>query len=114
MPSRTTFLLILSLISSVSSCVIQGTDSGECIAGDVFSEKAPFCASTIRNTIGGAKTYQVCVPKEYKWYPNLTLSKKDKWMQDTHEFTVSRRRAIELDGGSSLSPIVDGTWEGGM
>lgn len=101
-------------VYTVTSCVIQGTDSGECISGDVFTEKAPFCAPTIQNTIGGAKTYQVCVPKEYKWYPNLTLSKKDKWMQDTYEFTISRRRAIELDGGSSLLPIVDGTWEGGM
>ena len=66
------------LLSSLSfSCVIQGIDSGECIPGDDFSERAPFCASTIRNAIGGITNYKVCVPREYKWYPNLTVTKKD-------------------------------------
>lgn len=106
---------VLYLLSSLSfSCVIQGIDSGECIPGDDFSERAPFCASTIRNAIGGITNYKVCVPREYKWFPNLTVTKKDIWMQDTFTYTINRRRAIELDGGSSLIPIVDGSWEGGM
>ena len=112
-------LLILRLLPLLAAapraargCYIQGVDSGVCVTGEAFAVGAPFCASTL----GGAAGYSVCVPREYDFYPNLTLSRKDAWVQAAHAYTVARRRSIELTGGppaSDPAPL-DADWEGGL
>jgi len=108
---RSLSFLVLALLSLLarrcSACVIQGgMDSGECVPGDVFAAKAPFCA----DTIGGAGNagYSVCVPKELPWFPNLTTTNKDAWVRAQWARTVARRVAIE----SGNSPPDVQSWEG--
>ena len=96
------------------ACYIQGVDSGTCVAGDAFAVGAPFCAQTLGSAAGAS--YSVCVPKEFSFFPNLTLAAKDAWVRDTHLATVARRRSIEVTGQPlSGDPVpLESAWEGGM
>ena len=111
------------LAAPARACYIQGVDSGRCLPGNIFAAAAPFCAQSM----GGADNvgYQVCVPVEHDFFPNLTLARKDAWVRASHAYVVARRRSIERTGqppSGDVSPdSADGTptpldsaWEGGM
>ena len=69
------------------SCVIQGVDSGICKEPKDFIKEMPFCGQLVK--------YSACVPKEYAWFPNHTLAKKDSWARRTYASVLKRRIAIE-------------------
>lgn len=89
------------LAAGVSSCYIQGHDSGVCVDPSVVEEKAPFCA--------GAVKYRACVPREYEWFPNHTLVTKDAWIAET--FTRVKNRRLAIEAGALPEDLLD--WEGG-
>lgn len=80
-------LLGLTLLQSAWSCVIQGHDTGICRAITEVESEMPFCGSVVR--------YTSCVPREYSWFPNHTLAKKDLWAKQMYTTVLERRIAIE-------------------
>lgn len=93
--------LLCAAAPSARACVLQGHDSGVCVDADVVASRAPFCSGVI--------SYRACVPKEYPWFPNHTLSKKDAWIADTLASVKARRLSIE--GGAFPEDVQP--WEGG-
>jgi hypothetical protein len=69
------------------ACFIQGHDSGMCREIEEVESEMPFCGSVVR--------YTACVPKEFAWFPNHTLAKKDMWAKEMYTQIVERRIRIE-------------------
>jgi hypothetical protein len=80
-------LLAAAVLPGALPCYIQGVDSGVCKQPADFAASMPFCANVVR--------YPACVPKEYAWFPNHTLAKKDGWARKTFTDVIRRRIQIE-------------------
>ena len=58
-----------------------------CKAAADTRKEMPFCGPVV--------TYTACVPKEYDYFPNHTLAKKDSWARKTYQSVMKRRMDIE-------------------
>lgn len=80
-------MIVTICISLVSSCYIQGFDSGECTNPDDFSVTMPFCQSVVQ--------YRACVPRyQSLWFNHSTLT-KDTWIEALYNQTITQRLAHE-------------------
>jgi hypothetical protein len=90
--ARASILLLLVVVAALLSpgvvgCFLQGVDSGVCKAAADTRTEMPFCGPVV--------TYTACVPKEYAYFPNHTLAKKDSWARKTYQSVMKRRMDIE-------------------
>lgn len=94
-------LFLISLLTFVHSCYIQGTDSGYCseetLDGQFRVAKMPYCAKFV--------VYPACLPKlqqipplkafpRGRWY-NHTVDNKDSWLQEHVEDHIGYRKSVE-------------------
>lgn len=95
---------LLLTLQQADACVIQGQDSGECKAPQDFGSQMSFCSSVVK--------YTACVPREIPWYPNLTLAKKDAWVESAVQNHILERRAIEQGALKPSNPKMYNFWQG--
>lgn len=60
-----------------------------CMPPQDIQDRMPFCAQSVQ--------YTACVPRDLPWYGNLTIEKKDKWLESTYAVFLNERLAIEAD-----------------
>lgn len=86
-----TLLLIATWHHHAHACVIAGRESGSCAAmTPAVADRMPFCARVV--------PYTACLPREYPWWPTMTLEHKDAWVATAVSQVVSSVACRERGG----------------
>ena len=79
-------------LALVSSCYIQGYDSGICALKETLEaqNQLRFCGDIVYK-------YDACIPRPHEYFTSHNLKTKDRWIQNTFNAIVQERKRHEMN-----------------
>ena len=97
MPGIMPFILSAILAASARGCVLNGYDSGTCIAATTFPAEATFCKEFL--------TDRVCTGKPLQYFTYLSIVEKDQLLKQIYLKSISQRLLSEADYTTSQKAL---------